>query len=191
MSSAVGAVRRARLLRLYPRTWRDRYEAEVVAVLELARGLARAGGPGPWCARRAPARAVARPGLTALVCGGLWTFIGAGIVAQPVPPDWPGYLLETLPIAFVAVVAGASRPSAYGARRSDAAGRPAQRHRDVAVVAQVAWAAATRRRWRSLGLPEPASAGQAIGALGVLVVGLVILSSRRSAIGGLLVLRRR
>ena len=91
--------------------WRARYEAEMLAVLEqrelgprgrldLVRGALDA-----WLHRadRACPRSRRCSG------GGLWTFAGAGVVAQPVPPDWPGYLVETLPLALVAVVAGLRR----------------------------------------------------------------------------------
>ena len=114
----------ARILRLYPARWRDRYEAEILAVLEqaalgwrdrldLARGAIDAH---LHTSSRLPAAA-------ALATGGLWTFAGAGVVAQPAPPDWPGYLVETLPIALIAVATGGVATIGCWARRSDHAGR--------------------------------------------------------------------
>ncbi|HET9344457.1 MAG TPA: hypothetical protein VFO05_02045 [Candidatus Limnocylindrales bacterium] len=192
IDGSAGRTRRppgAGLLRLYPRSWRDRYEAEVVAVLELAHvgrrervDLVR----GALDARlHAPSRI---PGVAALICGGLWTFIGAGVIAQPVPPDWPGYLAETLPLAFVAVVAGAAAAVGFWGRRSDAAGRRGTIAMVVGLVAQAVWAVTLLVSVAgTVGLPELGVA-QAVGALGVLLVGLVILAAGDLPVGGLLVL---
>ena len=178
----------AGLLRLYPRAWRDRYEAEVGAVLELAHvgrrervDLVR----GALDARlHAPSRV---PGVAALLCGGLWTFIGAGVVTQPVPPDWPGHLAETLPIASVAVVAGAVATVGFWGRVSDEAGRRGTIAATVGLVTQAIWAAALILAFLGIvGLPELGVA-QALGAVGVLVVGLVILAAGDLPVGGLLV----
>ena len=178
----------ARLLRLYPRAWRDRYEGEVVAVLELAnvgwrgrRDLVR----GAVDARlHAGSRA---PGVAALVCGGLWTFIGAGVLSQPVPPDWPGYLLETLPVAFVAVAAGAVASVGLWGRRSDEAGRRGAIAALLGVVLQLAWSIGLVAAL--LGFAGQAELGlaQMLGAVGVLLVGLVLLRASDLPIGGLLV----
>ena len=179
----------ARLLRLYPRTWRQRYASEVAAVLELAdigwRGrvdLIR----GALDARlHEPSRI---PAIAALVCGGLWTFIGAGIAAQPVPPDWPGYLLETLPIAAVAVLAGAVGIVGCWARHSDVAGRRGAIVISVAIACQVIWAAALVATFLGAADGAVTAAGQAIGVVGVVLVGLTLLATGDLVIGGLLVL---
>jgi hypothetical protein len=42
------------------------------------------------------------PAVAALVGGGLWTMVGAAVVFQPVPPDWPGYLVEIVIPALLA-----------------------------------------------------------------------------------------
>ena len=44
------------------------------------------------------------PGLAAVIGGGLWILATAPIAALPAPPDWPGYLLESLPVALLAVI---------------------------------------------------------------------------------------
>jgi hypothetical protein len=99
------------LLRLYPSWWRERYGSEMSALLEtrpldvrarldLVRGAfdAHIGNPEP---ERGPRRAVA----AALIAGATWTITGVASVGGPVPPDWPGYLDSTLPVAVVGVVA--------------------------------------------------------------------------------------
>jgi branched-subunit amino acid transport protein AzlD len=106
-SSAPGA----RLLRVYPRWWRDRYEDEVAAVMEarppgmrarvdLLRGAfdAHLQGPEPG---KTPRGAV----VASLISGGAWTIAGIASLGGPTSPDWPGYLESTMPIALAGVLA--------------------------------------------------------------------------------------
>jgi hypothetical protein len=99
------------LLHAYPRWWRDRYEEELTAVLDarrldlrarldLLRGAfdAHLRGPDP---EKAPRLGTA----AALVAGGAWTIAGIASTGGPTPPDWPGYLVATLPVALTGVVA--------------------------------------------------------------------------------------
>lgn len=98
-------------MRLYPAWWRERYGDEMGALLEtrppnararfdLVRGALdahlRDPGSGPG-----PGRAIA----AALIAGAAWTIAGVASVGGPVPPDWPGYLDSTLPVAAVGVLA--------------------------------------------------------------------------------------
>ena len=39
-----------------------------------------------------------RAAVAALIAGGAWTIAGVGVVGAPTPPDWPGYLVSTLPV---------------------------------------------------------------------------------------------
>jgi hypothetical protein len=178
----------ARFLRLYTRAWRDRYETEVVAVLELAnigwRGRSDLVRGAVDARLHAGSRA---SGVAALVCGGLWAFMGAGVLTQPVPPDWPGYLLETLPAACVAVAAGAVATIGLWGRRSDEAGRRGAIAALGGLVFQATWAVALIAAF--LGIVGAAELGfaQALGAVGVLLVGLVLLRAGDLPIGALLV----
>jgi hypothetical protein len=175
-------------LRLYPRSWRARYEAEVLAVLEVAavgwRGrldLARG-------AIDAHLHATSRlPAAAALLAGGLWTVVGAGVLTQPVPPDWPGYLLETLPLAVVAVAVGGFATVGCWARRSDGAGRAGVVAAWLAVIGHVIWASALVAALVGIGYGPVTAIAQAAGALGCLLVGLVLLRSGDERVGGLLV----
>jgi len=178
----------ARLLRLYPRAWRDRYEGEVVAVLEQAnvgwRGRSDLVRGAVDARLHAGSRA---PGVAALVCGGLWTFIGAGVIAQPVPPDWPGYLIETLPVAFLAVAAGVVATIGLWGRRSDEAGRRGAIAVLLGVGLQLAWAIGLLAAFLGFGGPVELGVAQALGAIGVLLAGLVLLRAGDMPIGALLV----
>ena len=98
------------ILRLYPTSWRRRYEPEMLALLEDANLGARAqldlarGALDAWF--QASTR-VAGP--AALVGGGLWTIAGVAVVGQATPPDWPGYLIDVLPMNVAAIAFGLSR----------------------------------------------------------------------------------
>jgi hypothetical protein len=187
--SAVARPAGAGLLRLYPSTWRERYAAEMLATLEQRRigprdrfDLGR-GALDAWLHK--PSRV---PAFAALAAGGLWTVAGTVIVAQPVPPDWPGYLLETLPVAILATILGGVATIGCWARRSDVAGRAGVLAVRLAVVGHGAWIAALVAAWLGVGYGAQTIAAQAAGALGSVLVGLVLLRSADERIGALLVI---
>ncbi len=86
----------------------------------------------PWWVPAWPVAAAAAGGVA-------WTFAGAVALGQPVPPDWPGYLQETLPVFLAAspllllATLGASTRLGPWDPVAVRAGRP------VAVVGWVAW----------------------------------------------------
>ncbi|HYH91555.1 MAG TPA: hypothetical protein VD763_00225 [Candidatus Saccharimonadales bacterium] len=66
--------------------------------------------------------------IAALLAGGAWTVAAAVTLAEPVPPDWPGYLAGTLPLALlgaaaatVAILGAAHRLGPDADRVADAA----------------------------------------------------------------------
>jgi hypothetical protein len=177
----------AGLLRLYPTSWRDRYESEILAVLEqldlgprgrfdLARGAIDAH-------LHAPTR---MPAIAALLAGGLWTFAGVGIVAQPTPPDWPGYLIEALPLAIVAVVSGGLAAVGCWAIRSDDAGRLGTVAVLVAIAGHIVWVIALGCALVGLGYGPPTAVAQDVAAIGTLLVGIGLLRGGEGLVGGLL-----
>jgi hypothetical protein len=179
----------ASLIRLYPTAWRERYAAEMLAALEQRRiglrdrfDLAR-GALDAWLHR--PSRV---PAFAALAAGGLWTIAGTVVVSQPVPPDWPGYLFETLPVAVVATILGGLATIGCWARRSDVAGRLGSLAVGLALVGNVAWIVALVAAWLGVGYGAETIVAQALGALGAVLVGLVLLRSGDEQIGSLLVI---
>jgi hypothetical protein len=179
----------AGLLRLYPSSWRDRYEAEVLALLEqadiglsgrldLARG-----------AIDARLHAMSRlPAAAALLSGGLWTIAGLAVVSQPAPPDWPGYLVEVLPLAIAAVTAGLVAVLGCWARRSDVSGRLGTVGALLAVVGHVTWGLALAGAMIELGYGSVTMASQAIALSGCLLVGLMLVRTEDIPIGAAIVL---
>ena len=179
----------ARLLRLYPRTWRDRYEAEVLAVLDqadlgawakldLARGALDARLHG---GSRVPAGA-------ALLSGAAWTIAGVAVVSQPVPPDWPGYLVEVLPLTIVGVVGGLIAVVGCWARWSDAGGRIGTLGALLAVAGHLAWTVSLVAAILQLGYGPLTMAAEALALVGCLLVGLVLIRTRDLPIGAAILL---
>ena len=126
-------------------------------------------------------------GVAALVAGALWTVVGAGVLAQPVPPDWPGHLLETLALGIAAVLAGALALIGCWARRSDRVGRRGAVIAVAAVGAQLVWAVALLAGLAGAADLATLALGQAIGAAGCLAVGLMLLGSDDEPLGLILV----
>jgi hypothetical protein len=101
----------AGLFRAYPRWWRDRYEDEVAALMEARPPNLRArfdllrGAFDAHLQGREPAKAPRGAVAAALLAGGAWTIAGIASVGAPAPPDWPGYLQSSLPVALAGVLA--------------------------------------------------------------------------------------
>ncbi len=179
-----------RLLRAYPRWWRDRHEDELALLLEarppdlrarfdLLRGAfdAHLQGRDPG---RAPRGAVA----AALIAGGAWTIAGVASVGGPTPPDWPGYLEFTLPVALVgaAAVLAASLGVARLAWSSN--GPTVELAVLAIVVGHLAWAIALAVAL--LGGPYGAvtAISQSMAAIAIAGLGLVLMRAGAHPIGG-------
>ena len=177
------------LLRLYPSWWRERYGNEMAALLEnrppnararldLVRGAfdAHLRSPEPG---RAPRRAVA----AALIAGAAWTVAGVASVGGPTPPDWPGYLESTLPVAAVGAVAVLL--AALGvARLAWSSNGPSLELAVLAIVlGHVGWAAALVVA--ALGGPYGGitAIAQTSAAIATVAIGLVLLRSGAHPIG--------
>jgi hypothetical protein len=178
---------------LYPRWWRDRYGDEIAMILEtrppdlaaridLIRGAfdAHLGGPDP---RAAPGRAAA----AALIAGGAWTIAGVASVGGPTPPDWPGYLVSTLPVALLGVAASlvAVLPLSRLAWSSN---RPSLEAAVVGAVAgYVLWAAALAVAL--IGGPYGAvtAVAQSLAAIATVGMSLVLLRAGAHPVGEVLI----
>jgi hypothetical protein len=166
----------ARWLRLYPRDWRDRYEAEVLAVLEMRQVDARTRLDlvrGAVDAHAHPRTVPAIPVLAAIVAGVAWVAAGLTSAFQPVPPDWPGYLLETLPIALIGALASLMVVFAVARRSGMEPPRGADPALALAIVGHGLWVVALALA--AVGGPYGAVTGaaQSAAAVGTVAVGLV------------------
>lgn len=178
-----------RLLRAYPRWWRDRYEEEVGAVLQarppdvraqfdLLRGAFDArlqgadAGSVPWRAVRA-----------ALIAGGAWTIAGIASVGGPTPPDWPGYLESTMLVALTGVVALLIASVGVARIAWSSNGLSLELAVVATVVGHVAWAIALALAM--LGGPYGAvtAIAQSMAAIATASLGLVLLRAGGHRIG--------
>lgn len=169
----------SRLLILYPRWWRARYGDEMQGLLsdltpgsidrvDLTRGALDA-----WLHPPTPSII---PSLSAVLGGGLWTVAAAGTVAQPVSPDWPGYLDEVIPVTLASAICLLVAILGISLRAADAARRAFWIIVILTVLAYGAWVAAM--------------AGTAIGSFAPAVLGATQSAAMIATAGcGMLVIR--
>lgn len=177
-----------RLLAFYPRWWRDRYGDEMRGLLELApaRSSHRAdlvrGALDAWLHPPAPSRL---PALAALLGGALWTVVAAGVVAQPVPPDWPGYLIEVIPLALASVAYMLVALIGISLRAVDAGGRSIGLAVGLAVIVYLGWIVALGAT--VAGAVDGATLGalQAAAMAGSIAIGAVLVRTDDRLIGTL------
>ncbi len=185
----------ARLIALYPHAWRERYEEEFLAVLG-SRRATRADRidivRGALDAHLHPDRPSIVPGIAALIGGGLW-ILGAGpILALPAPPDWPGYLIDTLPLALLAVLA--LTVAIVGAwLRLDGRAAPAERRLgavgvSVAMIGHVAWIALLLGALGGVVYGAPVAVASTLAGVGTVLIGVALARVGDWPIAGLLVL---
>jgi hypothetical protein len=181
----------APLIRLYPRAWRARYGEEMEAVLDAAAGahgireaadLVR-GALDAWLHPPTPSWL---PASAALAGGGLWTVVAAAILAQPSPPDWPGYLIDLVPIALVAASALLVATLGCALRAGDDGGRLAIAGSAATVLGAIAWIVALALTIAGHADGATLAATQALAVLGMTAIGLVLLRAGDQIVGWLL-----
>ena len=178
-----------RLLRLYPRPWRARYGDEVTALL--------AASPPDWRdrldlangaldAHLHPIAAPAWPVAAAAIAGVAWTAAGGVALGQLAPPDWPGYLEETLPM--LAGVTPLVALAAIGAstRLGDRNPLPARLGRVLVSVAGIAWTALLLGAAARLGADATLAVAGTAMAAGLLAIGVALLGAGDWRPGGAL-----
>lgn len=180
----------APLVRLYPRSWRRRYDVEMRAVLDagplrardwldLARGALDA-----WLHPATPSRV---PAVAALVGGGLWTVVAAAVVFQPVPPDWPGYVAEVVPLALVAVAFLLVATLGCALRAGDRGGRALAFAAALCVLGYLAWMAALAATVAGIADGPTLAAAQTLAMIGTTLVGAVLVRAGDETVGLLVV----
>lgn len=177
-------------LRLYPSSWRARYGEEMSALLEdrpptkrdrvdLLRGAIDA-----WLHPPVPSLV---PPVAALFGGGLWTMLATIVVLQPVPADWPGYLLEVVPIAIVAVAFLLVAVLGCALRLGDLGGRPSIVAGTVAAIGCLGWIVALLGIVTGIVDAPALAAAQTVAMVGTAGVGILLVRSGDEPIGVLVV----
>lgn len=175
-----------RLLQLYPRAWRLRYADEMLAVLEerppnlrdrfdLARGA--------LDAHLHPAVPSRLPVVASLTAGAAWIVLAASSLLGPTPPDWPGYLAETLGLAVLGSVAALVAALGVSRRWGDRGGRAGSLAMASAMVGYGLWIAAVLVA--AVGGPYGAvtAAAQTAAAVGTIAIALVGIRAGDGAVG--------
>jgi hypothetical protein len=145
--------------------------------LDLVRGALDA-----WLHPPTPSRV---PAMAAIAGGGLWTVVAAGVLFQPTPPDWPGYLLEVVPAAALAVAFLSVAVLGCALRSGDGGAPVALVTSAIAIAGYIAWIAmlvATALGWAD----GPAlAAAQTVAIVGTTLVGAAAVMAGDTTIGGL------
>ena len=181
---------RSGLVRLYPGPWRARYGEEMRALLGSAPGRRRdvldllRGALDAWLHPAAPSRV---PAIAALVGGGLWTIAAVGVISQPVPPDWPGYLAEIVLLALAAASLLLVATLGCALRVGDAGGRAMRVGSALTAVGFVAWMAALAIAAAGQTDGATLAAAQTLAMIGATLVGVVLVREGDWPIGVLVV----
>ena len=182
------AVPGARLLRLYPRRWRTRYEAEVREVL-------RAGPPSvrdrldlvraALDAHLHPPAPSLIPPIAAISGGAFWTAAWLAVAIQPAPADWPGYVAEMVPLALAGTAC--LLPAIIGTwlRLGDSAGGIARLAVGLAVAGHLAWLAAIAGVLLRIDYGASTALATAAAAIGTALVGVALARAGDWPIAGL------
>ena len=191
------------LIALYPRDWRRRYGEELAALLET-------GGLSAWDridmirgavdAHLHPSQPSMLPVVAAVGAGGLASAHAIALAAQPTPLDWPGYFIDALPLAILAVALLVPSVIGLWLRLGDADGVLGRLGIVVALAGHGAWlvalvAAALHIEYGPLtalaatvamvgsAMLGIALAGSGAAVLGVLLVGAALAGVAPSALG--------
>ncbi len=177
-----------RLVRLYPAAWRKRHEDEMLALLEQRRASLRDRIDllrGALDAHLHPASSSAVPARASLLGGGTWTVGSVAVAGARVAPDWPGYLEEMLPVAFLAVCCLLVAVVGCWLRIGDARDALDRLSVAVAVGGHLVWAAALFWATAGLGYGAVTALASTLAGLGTVLVGLALVRAGDWPIGGL------
>lgn len=179
----------AGLLRLYPSAWRRRYGGEMEALLadrppslvdrlDLVRGALDAH-------LHPPQRSVV-PGLLAISGGAAWTVAALAIVTLPVLPDWPGYLVDVVPLNGVAIVLLLGAVVGCWLRVGDGGGRFGAIAIETAIAGHLAWLAALLAILAGVDYAASTVIASTAALVGTVLVGLALVRRDDWPMGGLL-----
>ncbi len=130
--------------------------------------------------------------MAALLGGGLWILGTGPILALPAPPDWPGYLFDTLPVALLAVVALTVAVLGTWLRLDGRADRAERRLGaigvSVAMVGHAAWIGLLVGALAGLVYGAPLAVASTAAGIGTVLIGVALARAGDWPIAGLLVI---
>ncbi len=165
-------------MRLYPSAWRARYGAEMLDLLEerpptwrdsidLIRGALDAHLHPPTRSRL--------PAFAAILAGAAWTVVALAVLAEPVPPDWPGFLAWTLVPGFVGAIAGLVACIGLALRLGDAPGISGRIAVVAVIVTHGAWVAWLLMAILGSGYGVATAATGTAAGIATILLGLVLV----------------
>jgi hypothetical protein len=180
----------AQLLRLYPPRWRARYGVEMLALLEL-----RPAGPrdrldlarGALDAWLHPPEPSVVPALAALLGGASWFLAALVVAVQPVPPDWPGYVVDMLPIATLGTALLFAATIGCALRLGDGGGRLGRIALATTGVGYSAWLAALIGVMVGMDYGATTAIASTAAGIGTVLVGIALLRAGDWPLAGLVV----
>jgi hypothetical protein len=178
------------LLRLYPASWRSRYGAEMLDLLDerpptwrdsidLIRGALDAHLHPPETSRL--------PAVAAILAGAAWTVVALAVLSEPVAPDWPGFLAWTLVPGLIGAVAGLVASLGLALRLGDAPGRLGRVAVAAVLITYVAWAIWLLFAILGAGYGVPTAATGTAAAIATIVLGLALVRPDQHPYGEALV----
>jgi len=180
----------AALIALYPAAWQRRYGEELESLLELG-GLSLRDPldliRGAIDAHLHPSQPSALPVIAALTAGALFTAHAIALASQPVPLDWPGYLLDALPLAVLGVAL--LLPSVVGLwlKLGDADGALGRLGIVIALAGHGAWLVAIVAAALAIEYGPLTAAAATVAMAGTAMLGLALAGNGLAMLGGLLV----
>jgi len=165
------------MLRLYPAAWRRRYGPEMAGLLaerpltmadrlDLLRGAADA--------HLHPATPSRLPAIAALLAGAVWVVVGLTILAQPLPPDWPSFLAQIIPLAWIGSVVTLLAALGIWARIGDGMPALARVVALLLVLGHVAWAIGLALAFQGIEYGLTTAITQTAAAAGIVALALAL-----------------
>ncbi len=181
----------ARITALYPRVWRERYGDELEAMLEGTRLGPRARIDllrGALDAHLHPLRPSPLPVAAALTASALATAHAVVLAAQPVPPDWPGYLEDALPLIVGAVAALIPAVIGLWLKLGDSDGALGRLGLVLSVAGHGAWLVALLGAALRIEYGPLTAIAATVAMAGTAALGVALVGRSRAALGILLAL---
>ena len=176
---------------LYPRAWRNRYGAELEALLEAERLGFRAGLDlvrGALDAHLHPERPSPIPVIAAVTASALAVAHTIALSTQPVATEWPGYLADALPLIIGAVAALLPAVIGLWLKLGDADGAFGRIGLGLAVAGHVVWLVALLGAALRIDYGPITAIAATVAMAGTAALGVALVGHSRVLLGGLLAL---
>jgi hypothetical protein len=178
-----------RYVALYPRAWRERYGAELQAILEAERLGLRARVDlvrGALDAHLHPPVPSPLPVAAALTASALAVAHAIALATQPVPTDWPGYLDDALPLIIASVLALLPVLVGLWLRLGDGDGPLGRLGLMLAVVGHLGWLVALLAALTHVAYGPLTAAASTVAMAGTAALGIALVGHARVLLGVLL-----